>query len=283
MDLGLTGRKAIVCASSQGLGLACARIAGARRRDRLHQRPGSAEAARRSRPIWRTGPARTVVAVCADINDRRGSAARCSRPAPSPTSWSTTTPARRPASWRTGRRRSGKRRWQANMMSPIFLMQAVVPGMRKRRFGRIVSITSAMVKTPRPHMALSTTARTGLTAFAKALSLDVACDNVTINQLLPERIDSPRQVAMTQRMMNAEKLSWDQARARITAAWRPGVSARCRSSAMPAPTCAACRRLHLGPEPAARRGLVPRACYDERVKILAGASHAATPQCASDP
>ncbi len=88
--------------------------------------------------------------------------------------------------------------------------------MQQRCFGRIVNITSAMVKSPRPHMALSSTARTGLTAFAKALSLDVASNNVTINQLLPERIDSPRQAFMTERVMKSEGLSREDARARIT-------------------------------------------------------------------
>jgi 3-oxoacyl-[acyl-carrier protein] reductase len=105
---------------------------------------------------------------------------------------------------------------ESNMLSAIFLIQAVVRGMQERRFGRIINITSAMVKSPRPQMGLSTAARTGLTAFAKALSLDVAKDNVTINQLLPERIDSPRQVEMTRRIMDKDGISWEEARARIT-------------------------------------------------------------------
>ena len=62
------------------------------------------------------------------------------------------------------------------MLAPILLIRGYVPGMRERKFGRIVNITSAMVKSPRPHMALSTSARTGLTAFSKSLSLDVAVD-----------------------------------------------------------------------------------------------------------
>ena len=104
----------------------------------------------------------------------------------------------------------------AGMLSPIYLIQAVLPGMRSRKFGRIVNITSAMVKSPRPHMALSAATRTGLTAFSKAVSLEVARDNVTINQLLPERIDSPRQVEMTERMMKNQGIGWDKARALIT-------------------------------------------------------------------
>ena len=86
--------------------------------------------------------------------------------------------------------------------------------MRERRFGRIVNITSTMVKSPRPHMALSSTARTGLTAFSKAMSPDAAADNVTINNLLPERIDTPRQQFMAQRMMKAQGIDMAEARRR---------------------------------------------------------------------
>ena len=75
----------------------------------------------------------------------------------------------------------------ANMLAPIAMIRAVLPGMVERRFGRIVNITSAMVKTPMSPMGLSTGARTGLTSVAKALSKDVAKANVTINNLLPDR------------------------------------------------------------------------------------------------
>lgn len=220
MDMGLQGRRAIVCASSQGLGLACAE-----------------SLAREGAIVYINGRTRSklesvaaalaectgvkVVPVCADIDTEEGRRTlleACPEPdilvnnnaGPAPGKLDEWTP----QVW--------ERALAATLLSPIYLMQALVPGMRARKFGRIVSITSAMVKTPRPHMALSTTARTGLTAFAKALSLEVACDNVTLNQLLPERIDSPRQVEMTERLMNAQKLSWDEARERITA----GIAAR---------------------------------------------------------
>ena len=87
--------------------------------------------------------------------------------------------------------------------------------MRKRRFGRIVNITSAMVKSPRPVMGLSTAARAGLTAFCKSLSLDVAVDNVTINNLLPERFDTDRQKFMAEQMMAKDAITFDEARKRI--------------------------------------------------------------------
>jgi len=86
--------------------------------------------------------------------------------------------------------------------------------MRTRRFGRIVNITSAMVTTPRPHMGLSSGARAGLTAVLKGLSLDVARDNVTINNLLPERFDTDRQVQMAKAAMKRENISYEEARRR---------------------------------------------------------------------
>jgi 3-oxoacyl-[acyl-carrier protein] reductase len=104
---------------------------------------------------------------------------------------------------------------EANMLAPILLIRAVLPGMRERRFGRIVNITSAMVKSPRAHMGLSTAARTGLTALCKALVPEVAKDNVTINNLLPERIDTGRQRFLTERMMRMENITFEEARARI--------------------------------------------------------------------
>jgi 3-oxoacyl-[acyl-carrier protein] reductase len=104
---------------------------------------------------------------------------------------------------------------EANLLAPLLLVRALLPGMRARRFGRIVNITSAMVKSPRATMALSTTARTGLTAFCKAISFEAAADNVTINNLLPERIDTPRQQQMAERMMQREGIGLDEARRRI--------------------------------------------------------------------
>jgi len=86
----------------------------------------------------------------------------------------------------------------ANMLAPLAMIRLVLDGMAARGFGRIVNITSAMVKSPRSPMGLSTGARTGLTSVAKAISQDVVAANVTINNLLPERFDTGRQRQMAE-------------------------------------------------------------------------------------
>jgi 3-oxoacyl-[acyl-carrier protein] reductase len=215
MDLGIRGRKAIVCASSQGLGFACAQaladegcalVINGRNDDKLQ-----AAAAR-----LRETSAASVVTVAADITTAAGRErllAACAdadilinnNAGPPPgllADWDH-------AAW-TGA-------LEANLLCAAMLMRALIPGMRERRFGRIVNITSAMVKSPHPLMGLSTAARAALTALSKALSRDVVVDNVTINNLLPERIDTPRQEFMAQRLMKAQGISRDAARQQITA------------------------------------------------------------------
>lgn len=214
MNLGITGRKAIVCASSQGLGLACAQALS---REGVHVfiNGRNEEKLRATAEELRELTGGSVTPVCADISTGTGRD-RLLHACPEPDILVNNNAGPPPGSLEEWTPQVWMQALESNMLSAVFLMQSVVRGMQARQFGRIVNITSAMVKSPRPHMGLSTAARTGLTAFAKALSLDVAKDNVTINQLLPERIDSPRQVQMTQRMMAQHNIDWDEARSRIT-------------------------------------------------------------------
>jgi 3-oxoacyl-[acyl-carrier protein] reductase len=213
MDLGIKGRKAIVCASSQGLGLACA-IALAREgcvvfingRDqpRLDQAVAQISAA--------TGARATPVLADINTDSGRGTLVAACPEADILVNNNAGPPPGELADW-------DHVAWlaalEANMLAPILLIRALLPGMRQRRFGRIVNVTSAMVKSPRAHMGLSTAARTGLTALCKSLVPEVAKDNVTINNLLPERIDTGRQRFLAERMMKLEKISYEEARARI--------------------------------------------------------------------
>lgn len=104
---------------------------------------------------------------------------------------------------------------ESNMLAPIMMIKSVISGMRERRFGRIVNITSQMVKSPFPFMGLSAGARAGLTVASKALSREVARDNVTINNLLPERIDTERQVYMARQRAESSGMTYEAARQEI--------------------------------------------------------------------
>lgn len=211
MDLGLKGKRAIVCASSRGLGRACATslaregasvVVNGRDAERLR---AAAEEIRRD-----TGAA--VSEVVADVTTREGRGALLAA-CPEPDILVTNNGGPPPIGFLDADEEHWRRAIDANMLSAVFLIQAVLPGMRARRFGRIVNITSAMVKSPHPLMGLSTAARTGLTALAKAVSKEVAADNVTINNLLPERFDTDRQRQMAELAMVVRGITYDEARA----------------------------------------------------------------------
>ena len=214
MDLGLTGRKAIVCASTQGLGLACA--TSLVREGCIVYINGRTEDRARQVAMELAGETGGIVhGVGADITTEAGRAALVGA-CPDPDILVNNNAGPPPGELQDWQHEQWMAAIEANMLAPALLIRAVVPGMRARKFGRIVNVTSAMVKSPRPPMALSTGARAGLTAFSKSLSLDVAVDNVTINNLLPERIDTDRQRYMAERMMREQGITRDEARARIT-------------------------------------------------------------------
>ena len=213
MDLGVNGKKAIVCASSKGLGKACAKalmeegvsvVINARGEEKLSETFKELSKIDKDRVSMVVADLNTeegrekIVESCPDadilINNNNG---------PPPVNFLDT----------------DKDAWlealESNMLAAIFMIQALLPGMKQRKFGRIINITSAMVKSPHPMMTLSTSARTGLTAFSKGLSKEVAKDNVTLNNLLPERFDTDRQVFMTEMLMKNQNISRDEARSQI--------------------------------------------------------------------
>ncbi len=103
------------------------------------------------------------------------------------------------------------------MLTPIFLMQAVLPGMMARGWGRVVNITSGAVKSPIPALGLSNTARTGLTGFVAGTSRQVAASGVTINNLLPGIHDTDRAEALDAGVMKAQGIDRAAARAQRAA------------------------------------------------------------------
>jgi 3-oxoacyl-[acyl-carrier protein] reductase len=213
MDLHIAGRQAIVCASSQGLGRACATslsregvkvFINGRRADKLQ---ATADEIRRE-----TG--HEVVPVVADIMTEAGRAALVAA-CPDADILVNNNAGPTPGKFEDWDHDAYIAVFEQNMLPAVLLIRALLPGMRARKFGRIVNITSAMVKSPNPHQGLSTAARTALTAVCKAISRDVVVDNVTINNLLPERIDTGRQQYLIERQAKIDHSTLDEARAKL--------------------------------------------------------------------
>ncbi len=210
MDLGIQGREALVCASSQGLGYACA-LALAQEGCTVYLNGRQAEKLERSAQQIREQTGSAVVAVVADLDTEAGRAtllAAC----PEPDILVNNNAGPPPGQLEDWDHAAWSSALESNLVSAALLLRAVLPGMRARGFGRVVNITSAMVKTPHGAMGLSTAARAGLTALAKALAREAIVDGVTINNLLPERFDTPRQEFMAAKLMQDQGLDRDQAR-----------------------------------------------------------------------
>lgn len=183
MDLGLAGRRALVCAASKGLGRACA-MALAQEGVAVTITARTRDALERTADEIRTATGSDVTVVAGDITTEAGRAdalAAC----PDPDILVNNAGGPPPGDFRDWAREDWIRAVDANMLTPIFLIKAVLDGMIARRFGRVVNITSASVKSPIPQLGMSNGARAGLTGFVGGLARQVAAHNVTINNLLP--------------------------------------------------------------------------------------------------
>ena len=215
MDLGIEGRHAIVCASSRGIGFACAdALAGEGVHLAINGRDRKTLDDARERLVDAHGV--HVWPVEGDIADPSTRAALLGA-SPEPDILVNNNSGPSPGRFATWERADWLDAIDANMLTPLDMIQLVLEGMVERGFGRIVNITSAMVKSPRAAMGLSTGARAGLTSVAKALSRDVAAHNVTINNLLPERFDTARQQQMAELHAQRAGITIDEAYERMTA------------------------------------------------------------------
>jgi len=196
MDLGIRDRSAIVCAASKGIGKACA-VALAREGVHVTINARNSEALEATAAEIRAAAGVRVVTVVGDIgheDTRRALLDRC----PAPDILVNNNGGPPPGRFQDWDRDAWMSALEATMLAPILMLRAVLDGMVERRFGRVVNITSAMVKAPLAPMGLSTGARAGLTCLCKAMSREVAHANVTINNILPERIDTDRQRFMAE-------------------------------------------------------------------------------------
>jgi 3-oxoacyl-[acyl-carrier protein] reductase len=211
MDLGLNGKRALVCASSKGLGRGCAEALAAAGVSLVMNARGS-EALEAAAADIRAAYGVDVVTVAGDIATEAGRAAVLAEGqgvdilvnnagGPPPGLWS---------DWD---RDDFIAALDANMLAPIAMIKALVPGMMERGWGRVVNITSQSVKSPIAVLGLSNSARAGLTGYVAGTSRQVAGSGVTINNLLPGIHATDRAVSLDTGVSTAQGISMDEAKA----------------------------------------------------------------------
>lgn len=190
MDLGISGRKAIVCASSEGLGKGCA-IALAEAGCEVIVNARTAETVEATVAEIQDATGARVIGVAGDVSTHEAQRALLEAcPNPDILINNNGGPPRK--NWDELDRQAILDGVVQNMVTPIELIQAVAPGMAERGFGRIVNITSLSVLMPIEGLDLSSGARAGLTAFLAGVRPLYAGKNVTINNVLPGKMDTKR-------------------------------------------------------------------------------------------
>jgi 3-oxoacyl-[acyl-carrier protein] reductase len=191
VDLGISGRRAIVCAASKGLGRACAIALANEGVDVTITARGAEALAKTAADIRKLSPKVKVTEIVGDITTPAGRE-QALKACPDPDILINNAGGPPPGDFRNWNRDDWIKAIDANMLTPIELIKATVDGMMSRKFGRIVNITSAAVKAPIDILGLSNGARSGLTGFVAGLSRKTVIANVTINGLLPGPFDTDR-------------------------------------------------------------------------------------------
>jgi 3-oxoacyl-[acyl-carrier protein] reductase len=211
VDLGLAGRRALVCAASRGLGRGCAEALAREGADVTICARTKRDVAQAAAEIGDLA-GRAVAWVACDITTAEGRAdalAAC----PNPDILINNAGGPPPGDFREWDRSAWLRALDANMLTPIELIKATVDAMIARRFGRIVNITSSAVKAPIDSLGLSNGARSGLTGFVAGLARNVVRHNVTINNLLPGSFATDRLRTSLEGRASASGTPYDEFRA----------------------------------------------------------------------
>ncbi|RVV98835.1 SDR family oxidoreductase [Mesobaculum littorinae] len=211
MDLGIKGKRGLVTASSKGLGLGCARALAAAGVDLVMNARG-AEALEAAADEIRREFGVAVTTVACDITTEAGRT-EVLEAAGAVDILVTNAGGPPPGMWTDWDRDDFIGALDANMLTPILLMKACLPGMMERGWGRVVNITSQSVKSPIGVLGLSNSARAGLTGFVAGTARQVAPQGVTINNLLPGIHDTDRAVSLDQGVSQAQGISFEDARA----------------------------------------------------------------------
>lgn len=211
MDLGIKGKRALVCASSKGLGRGSAE-ALAEAGVSLVMNARGAEALEAAAADLRARFGVEITTVAADVTTEAGRA-DVLEAAGDVDILVTNAGGPPPGMWSDWDRDDFIVALDANMLTPIALMKALLPGMMDRGWGRVVNITSQSVKSPIPVLGLSNSARAGLTGYVAGTARQVAPKGVTINNLLPGIHATDRAVSLDTGVSNAQGISMEQARA----------------------------------------------------------------------
>lgn len=215
MDLGISGKRALVCASSRGLGLGCAQ-ALAEAGVALVMNARGSEALEAAAADIRSRHGVDVTTVAADITTEAGRE-KVLAEAGAVDILVNNAGGPPPGHWTDWERADFIKALDANMLTPIALMKALVPGMMERGWGRVVNITSQSVKAPIAVLGLSNSARAGLTGYVAGTSRQVAPHGVTINNMLPGIHATARADALDQGVAEREGISFDEAKAQRAA------------------------------------------------------------------
>ena len=215
MDLGIAGRRAIVCAASKGLGRACA-TALARNGVEVTITARTAETLEETAADIRRETGAKVTTVAGDITSDEGRAATLAA-CPDPDILVNNAGGPPHGDFRDWGLEDWQKAVNGNMLTPIMLIKATVDGMCARKFGRIVNITSGSVKSPIPNLGMSNGARAGLTGFVAGLARQVARHNVTINGLLPGPFLTDRLRSGIEFEARRQNISFDEMLARRSA------------------------------------------------------------------
>ncbi|WP_442592618.1 SDR family oxidoreductase [Parapusillimonas sp. JC17] len=208
MDLQLHGKRALVCGASKGLGRACAMSLAREGVDVILVARGGAQLQEAADAIS-TATGAKITFVAADLTTAGGREAAL-QAAERPDILVTNCGGPPPGDFRAWTQEDWMRAVNANMYTPISLVQGVIDAMIDRRFGRIVNITSAAVKMPIAELGLSNGARSGLTGFMAGLARQVIQHNVTINNLLPGPFLTDRLQGFVQHASAASGVPFDQ-------------------------------------------------------------------------
>ena len=211
MDLGIKGKRALVCASSKGLGLGCAR-ALAEAGVSLVMNARGADALEAAAADIRADFGIDVTTVACDVTTPEGQAAVLEA-AGTLDVLVTNAGGPPPGMWSDWDREDFIKALDANMLTPIALMKATLPGMMERGWGRVVNITSVSVKSPVPVLGLSNSARAGLTGYVAGTSRQVAGSGVVINNLQPGLHATDRAVSLDTGAAKAQGISVEEAKA----------------------------------------------------------------------